>query len=118
MYNCLVMEETLTQKPFAIFTTGGKQYLVKVGDILTVEKLADDLIDGAKITFDKVLLKDDVGDTTVGTPFIKGATVEAEFIENGKGKKISILRFKAKSNFSRKQGHRQPFSKIKIISIK
>ncbi len=103
--------ETKTEK-FAVIETGGKQYMVSAGDIIDVELLGD-FDEGAKIEFDKVLMTD----SKIGTPYVDGAKVTASFIETKKGKKISIIRFKAKSNRSRKIGHRQKYSRVKIESI-
>ena len=103
---------------FAIIETGGKQYKIAEGDALTIEKLPGDLKEGEKVVFDKVLLLDDGKSTTVGTPYIDGAKVEATFEETGRGKKISVIRYKAKSRYFKRKGHRQPFSKVKIASVK
>ena len=104
----------------AVILTGGKQYTVAVGDVIEVELLAawGDLKEGDKIVFDKVLLVDNGSDTTIGTPYIKGAEVKGTYISDIKGKKISIVRYKAKSNRDRKLGHRQKYSKVKIESFK
>ncbi|MEX0652267.1 MAG: 50S ribosomal protein L21 [Candidatus Paceibacterota bacterium] len=108
---------------FAVIETGGKQYVVSVGDVLTIEKLPKDdkgeYTAGEKIVFDKVLLVDNGKDTTtVGTPYIEGAKVIASFEEAGKGKKVDVIRFKSKSRYFKKYGHRQPFNKVKIEALK
>ena len=103
---------------FAVIATGGKQYLVKSGDIISVEKLDGTFAAGDTISFDQVLLKDDGSATVLGTPTIKGATVTAEFIEAGRGKKIDVIQYKQKSRYFKKNGHRQPFMKFKISDIK
>lgn len=103
---------------FAVIETGGKQYKVKEGDIVKIEKLPGEHKEGAKITFDKILLMDDGKVTTVGTPFIKGAKVAAVFQKNGRAKKISVIRFKSKSRHFKKKGHRQPYTNVKISSLK
>ena len=103
--------------PFAVIETGGKQYLVAEGDELRVEHLPN-AQEGDTITFDKVLLTDNGSTTQVGTPYVSNATVTAKHQGGEKGKKLSIVRFKAKSNRSRKVGHRQPYTRIKIESIK
>jgi len=104
---------------FAVIQTGGKQYVVSVGDILTIEKLPEDHKEGDKVTFDKVLLVDNGKDTTtVGTPYIKGAKVTASFEEVGKAKKIDVIRFKSKSRYFKKYGHRQPYNKVRIEALK
>jgi large subunit ribosomal protein L21 len=105
------------QSEFAVIMTGGKQYMVSVGDVLDVELLGD-LKEGEVVEFDKVLLVDDGKDTTIGTPYIKGAKVKASYQGLKKGPKITIVRYKAKSNRDRKLGHRQKYSRVKIESIK
>ena len=103
---------------FAIIETGGKQYQVASGDVLTIEKLSGEPKVGSKVTFDKVLLVDDGKSTQIGDPYLKGASVEAEFLGEGKGKKINVLRFKSKSRYLKQKGHRQPFAEVKIAAIK
>lgn len=103
---------------FAVIETGGKQYKVSEGDLIKIEKLAGKHEEGSKITFDKVLLVDDGKATTVGTPHIKGAKVTATLTEEGRDKKITVIRFKSKSRYFKKKGHRQPYCKVKIESIK
>lgn len=104
----------------AVILTGGKQYVVSVGDTLEVELLAawGDLKEGDTVTFDKVLLMDNGTDTTIGTPYIDGAKITGRYVSDVKGKKISIVRYKAKSNRDRKLGHRQKYSKVQIESFK
>ncbi|MCL2249673.1 MAG: 50S ribosomal protein L21 [Oscillospiraceae bacterium] len=99
----------------AIFETGGKQYNVKEGDELYIEKLG--LEDDEKIKFDKVLavFKDD--DSKIGSPYLKGASVTAKVIKSGRAKKIIVYKMHAKKGYRRKQGHRQPYTKIKIDKI-
>ena len=99
---------------FTIIATGGKQYLVRPGDIITIEKLDGDMKAGDTFTFDQVLAVDDGATTKIGTPMIAGATVAAEFIESGRGKKIDVIQYKQKSRYYKKKGHRQPFMKFKI----
>lgn len=111
-------EPTAKQTEFAVIETGGKQYMVSVGDVLEVELLGKDLKDGDTVEFDKVLMVDNGSDTTIGEPFIKGAKVKATFLGEKKGKKITIVRYKAKSNRDRKIGHRQKYSQVKIESLK
>lgn len=98
---------------FAVITTGGKQYKVAVGDVLEVEKLDAE----GTVTFDKVLLTDDGSTTKVGTPFIAGAKVTAEIVEQGLGDKVFVVKYLAKSRYYKRNGHRQPYTKIKILSI-
>ncbi len=102
---------------FAVIETGGKQYMVCVGDVLDVELLGD-LKEGDSVEFDKVLLVDDGKDATIGTPYIKGAVVKATYEGLKKGPKITIVRYKAKSNRDRKIGHRQKYARVKIEAIK
>jgi large subunit ribosomal protein L21 len=102
---------------FAIIETGGKQYLVSVGDVLEVELLKGGFKEGDKVEFDKVLMVDNGKDTTIGAPYIKGAVVKATYQGEKKGKKIHIVRYKAKSNRDRRIGHRQRYAKVKIESL-
>jgi len=101
---------------FAIIETGGKQYKIAEGDSLKVEKLPRPAKSNT-ITFDKVLLIDDGKTTTVGNPYIKGAKVKATYVAFKKGSKITIIRYKAKSNRDRKIGHRQKYSTVEITSL-
>ena len=110
------------EETFAVIETGGKQYKVSIGDVLSVEKLSKkskgEYKEGDKIIFDKVMLIDNGKDTNLGTPYITNVKVEAVFEEEGRGKKIHVMKFKSKSRYSVKKGHRQPYTKIKITSIK
>ncbi len=101
---------------FAVIETGGKQYAVSAGDIIDVELLGD-YAEGDKVTFDKVVLSDDGKAATIGTPYIDGASVTATYLGLKKGKKITIVRYKAKSNRDRKIGHRQKYSRVEITKI-
>jgi len=103
---------------FAVIKTGGKQYKVSKGDLVSIEKIKGEYKVGDKLTFDQVLLVDDGKDTTIGTPVIKGAKVDAEIIQIGRARKILVVKYKQKSRYLRRNGHRQPFFKIKITSIK
>jgi large subunit ribosomal protein L21 len=103
--------------PFAIIETGGKQYKITEGQTLQVEKLPGDFKENEKVIFDKVLLIEDGGDLQIGTPYLEGQTIEAEFGENGKGKKLHIVRFRPKSRYWRKMGHRQPFTQVTFGKI-
>ena len=103
---------------FAIIASGGKQYPVAVGDVVRVEKLGDDFKKGDKVVFDKVLLVDNGKDTTIGTPYINGASVEAIFQKAGRAQKVTVVKYKAKSKYHKKNGHRQPYSEVKISAIK
>lgn len=100
---------------FAVIQTGGKQYKVSAGDTLKVEKL--ELEVGAKVQFD-VLLTSDNGVIVAGNPVVKGVVCTAEVVAQGKGDKIVVYKYKPKKNYRRKQGHRQPFTQIKILEIK
>lgn len=103
---------------FAVIATGGKQYQVSAGDVLKIEKIKGEFKEGDKISFDKVLLVDDGKDTTIGSPYIAGAKVEAELKEIGRAPKIDVIKYKAKSRYFKKRGHRQPYFKIRITNIK
>lgn len=115
VYNLVTMKEN--NSTFAIIETGGKQLKVMVGDVVLVEKLGDDMQEGAKIVFDKVLCVDTNGNTTLGFPYIDKTSVTGEFMSEEKGKKIKTTLFRAKSNWQRTFGHRQKFSKVKITAI-
>lgn len=95
----------------AIFTTGGKQYIVEEGTELYVEKLDTEV--GKKVTFNEVLYVDG----KVGNPYVKGATIEAEVLKQGKKKKVIVFKYKPKKKYRKKQGHRQPYTKIVIKKI-
>lgn len=99
----------------AIIETGGKQYLVQEGTVLNVEKLSGGK-DG-KVTFDKVLLTDDGKDTKIGAPHLSGAKVSAEIMEEGRAKKINVIRYREKSRHFKKRGHRQPYTKVRIVQL-
>jgi large subunit ribosomal protein L21 len=100
---------------FAVIATGGKQYRVKKGQILRVEKLGVE--EGQTVTFDKVLLIEG-SDVKIGTPEVKGASVSAKVTKAGKGKKVEVIKYKAKSRYYKKRGHRQPFTEVSITDIK
>lgn len=100
---------------YAVIETGGKQYRVQEGDVLFVEKI--DLEEGSSVDFDKVLLLSNDEGLSVGKPFVDGAKVEASIVEQGKSKKIIVFKYKPKKNYRKKQGHRQPFTKVKIEKI-
>lgn len=122
LYYALVMatKSVSKDKEIAVILTGGKQYVVSVGDTVEVELLSPlgALKEGDVVTFDQVLLMDNGTDTTIGTPYIPGAKVTAKFVADIKAQKISILRYKAKSNRDRKIGHRQKYSKVTIEAFK
>ena len=99
----------------AIIVTGGKQYTVSEGDVLFVEKLGVEAEETVK--FDTVLAVLDGENTKIGAPVVEGAAVEAKVIKNGKGKKIDVLKYKAKKNEKKHIGHRQPYTKVEITKI-
>ena len=100
---------------YAVVQTGGKQYRVSEGDIISVEKLNAEA--GSIVALDNVLVIGGEDGIQVGKPYIEGAAVQAEVLENGKGKKVIIFKYKAKKDYRRKQGHRQPYTKLQIKSI-
>ena len=99
---------------YAIFETGGKQYKASKGDVVHVEKL--DVQEGKSVSFDALVVADG-DDIQIGTPTVKGAKVKAKVVEHGKEKKVVVFKYKPKRKYRKKQGHRQPFTKIKITSI-
>lgn len=103
---------------FAVIKTGGKQYKVSKGESIKIEKLSDTAKIGDKVVFDKVLLVDNGKDTTIGAPFINGAKVEATIEEIGKLPTVTVIHYKQKSRYFKKNGHRQPYFKVKIGEIK
>src|SRR3989344_3494199 len=105
-------------KEFAVIETGGKQYLVSAGDTVRIEKMKGDHKVGDSISFDKVLIVDNGSDTTIGTPYISGAKVAAEVTKIDRARKGTVIKYKAKSRYFKKRGHRQPFFEIKVTSIK
>lgn len=110
------MVHTSETMAFAIVETGGKQYKVAEGDIFSIEKLSDKK-EGDKVSFDKVLLIDDSENTELGTPYLTGASVEVTLTEVGKGKKLHIQKFKSKSRYKRRLGHRQPYAKVQVEKV-
>ena len=111
VYNCKTMS-------FAVIQTGGKQYKVAVGDEIAVEKLSGDYKIGDKVTLDTVVLTDDGKSTVLGAPFIKGAKVDATITESGRLDKVLVVRYRQKSRYHKKNGHRQPYMSLKIDAIK
>ena len=101
---------------YAIIESCGKQYKVAEGDVVFFEKL--DVEEGKKVTFDKVVLVSEEKKVEVGAPYVKGVKVEGKVVANGKGKKILVYKYKAKKNYRRTQGHRQPYTKVEITKIK
>lgn len=100
---------------YAIMETGGKQYTVKAGDVIYIEKL--EAAADSSYTFDKVLAVGEEGSLNFGAPYIKGAKVTGKVIKSGKGKKITILTYRAKKDSKRKMGHRQPYTKVEITEV-
>ena len=98
----------------AVIMTGGKQYSVKEGEVLYVEKLG--LEEGAEVKFDVLMLADG-DDTRIGTPYVDGASVTAKVLGDVKGEKIVIFKYKSKKTYRKKQGHRQLYTKIEVVSI-
>ncbi len=98
---------------FAVIETGGKQYLVKLGSIIRIERIEQPK-KGDAIHFEKVLLLGGEGETKLGDPYIKGAKIAGKFIKEGKGKKITNLRYHSKTRYTKKHGHRQIFSEVAI----
>ena len=103
---------------FAIIHTGGKQYKVTKGDIVKIEKIKGDFKVGDKISFDKVMLVEDDKDTTIGTPYISGAKVSGTLSAIGRNKTVEVVKYKQKSRYYKKNGHRQPWFKVLIENIK
>lgn len=108
---------------FAVIKTGGKQYKVSKGDTIKIEKIKANKDGSAfkvgdKITFDEVLLVEDGKDTVVGTPFIANKTIVATLEEMGRNKTVDVIKYKQKSRYFKKNGHRQPWFKVNISSIK
>ena len=101
---------------YAIIESCGKQYKVAEGDVIFFEKL--DVEEGKKVTFDNVVLVSDDKKVEVGAPYVKGVKVEGKVVSHGKGKKILVYKYKAKKNYRRTQGHRQPYTKVEITKIK
>ena len=99
----------------AIIVTGGKQYVVNEGDTLFIEKLPVEA--GDTVTFDQVLAIVDGENTKFGTPVVEGAKVDATVVKNGKGKKVRVYKYKAKKGYHKRQGHRQPYTKVEIGKI-
>lgn len=100
---------------YAIIETGGKQYRVQEGDVVFVEKLTAE--EGSAVTFDRVLAVSKEGGISFGSPVVSGATVSAKVLGHGKDKKIIVFKYKPKKGYRRKQGHRQPFTRVQIQKI-
>lgn len=101
---------------YAIIKTGGKQYRVAKDDVIEIEKLKDKTTND-KVVFDQVLAVGEGADLKIGTPVVNGAAVEAEVVKAGKSDKVIVYKYKAKKDYRRKQGHRQPYMKVKVTAI-
>jgi large subunit ribosomal protein L21 len=108
----------MNKEEFAVINTGGKQYKVSEGGLVSIEKIKGEYKKGDKLSFDKVMLVDDGKDTTIGTPYIVGAKVDGEIVEIGRSRKVMVVKYKQKSRYLKRNGHRQPYFKVKITSIK
>ena len=102
----------------AVIKSGGKQYLVSPGTLVTIEKLPEEVKKGDTVTFDTVLMTDNGSSTTIGTPVVAGAVVTGTVALVGRAKKIDVVKYKAKSRYLKRRGHRQPYVKVKIDTIK
>jgi large subunit ribosomal protein L21 len=100
---------------YAVVATGGKQYKVQEGEVLRVEKLTGDV--GSQVAFDQVLMLSDGENVKVGQPVLEGVQVKGHIIEQGKNRKILVFKYKRRKRYRRKQGHRQPFTAVKIDAI-
>jgi large subunit ribosomal protein L21 len=100
---------------YAVIAAGGKQYRVETGAILRVEKLEGDV--GAEVAFGEVLMLSDGEDVRIGRPVVEGASVKGHIVEQGKHKKILVFKYKRRKRYRRKQGHRQPFTAVRIDAI-
>ncbi len=103
---------------FAVIKTGGKQYKITSGVTLKIERIKGELTKGDTVTFDEVLLIDNGKETKIGNPTIKGATVEATFDGEGRAPKVTVIKYKQKSRYFKKRGHKQVFARVKIGAIK
>ncbi len=113
--------KTAEKSEFAVIFTGGKQYKVSEGSFVSIEKLKTAGVEykkGDKVSFDKVLLVEDGTNAKIGTPYITGAKIDAEIVEIGRARKILVVKYKQKSRYLKRNGHRQPFFKVKIGAIK
>ncbi len=99
---------------YAVIQTGGKQYKVEVGDQILIEKL--DAEAGSEVDFETLLVSDDAG-VKIGQPVLSGVTVRGKVLDHGKGKKVIVFKYKPKKDFRKKNGHRQPYTKVEILSI-
>lgn len=100
---------------YAVIETGGKQYRVQEGDVITIEKLNSEA--GNKVEFDNVLVIGEGAEIRIGAPYVEGVKVFGEVVENGKAKKVIIFKYKSKKDYRKKQGHRQPYTMVEITGI-
>ncbi len=101
----------------AIIQTGGKQYVVAENDVIEIERVEGAENAGDTVTFDNVLFTDDGSKAAVGAPLVKGAKVTGELVANTRGKKVTVIKYKQKSRYFKKRGHRQDLAKVKITSL-
>ena len=111
-------KKTEDTQEFAVIKTGGKQYYVSVGETIMIEKMKGEPKKGDTVTFDEVLMVDNGSETTIGEPFISGASVEGLVEAVGKKPTVTVIKYKPKSRYFKKNGHRQPYCKVKITAIK
>ena len=109
--------EAMKTAEFAVIQTGGKQYKVASGDTITIEKIKGDFKVGDKLTFDEVLLTQDGEKVAIGAPVVEGAKVEGEIAVIGRSKKVTVIKYKQKSRYFKKNGHKQPHFKVKITKV-
>ncbi len=102
---------------YAIIKTGGKQYRVQKGDVINVEKIVPKRKNQKKVTFDEVLMVNEDSNILVGTPVVENYKVEGKILEQGKSEKVIVYKYKAKKDYRRKQGHRQPYTKVEITGL-
>ena len=100
---------------FAVFESGGKQHRVVEGEVVRLERLSGE--PGESVVFDRVLMIGDADDVAVGTPLVQGGTVAGEVVEQGRGRKIRVIKFKRRKNYMRTKGHRQAFTDVRITAI-
>ena len=111
------MKKVTEKNEYAIVETGGKQYIVAIGDQLKIEKMSDDVKVGDTIDLTSVLLTDNGTTAVIGAPYIKDSTVKAKVLDIAKDKKVTVIKYKQKSRYFVKQGHRQTLMKVEILSI-
>ena len=119
MADTKTVKKTSNKALYAVFITGGKQYRMKTGDKVKIEKLVGSHKEGDQLIFDQVLMTDDGGNVvSIGTPFIEGGEVKATLSKVGRHKTIDVIKYKQKSRYFKKYGHRQPYFEITVESIK